>query len=228
MKKLSKGLFCNVTLLLLILLLAGCNSGTNKASFISASDNVSTTQSEKKLDVTEESSQIDNNEVESESTTETEETKTENYNETFSEEVKMEGVNNSFESEADNPLSKYSYAEIEYARIWLQLGPNQEIDGLYVRRILAGTPLNLNDDTSANYPEDVIQLAGSRLVDGSVTYSGNGDGTINVYNIPLRWDGIYPAGEKFYTDIIKNTKLVSVDTGNDEKIINLIKKMKIE
>ena len=119
-------------------------------------------------------------------------------------------------------LSEYSSEEIEYARVWLQLGPNQDIDELNVQHISAGTSLNPDDNTSATYPEDVIQLAGSRLVDGVVTYSGNGDGTINVYNVPLRWDGNYPAGEKFYIDIINNTKLVSIDTGDDEKIIKLI------
>lgn len=105
----------------------------------------------------------------------------------------------------------------------MQLGPNQEIDELNVRKISAGEPINPDDETSANYPEDVIQLAGSRLVDGSVTYSGNGDGTINVYNVPLRWDGNYPAGEDFYNDIIENTKQVYIETGNDDKIIALIK-----
>ncbi len=120
-------------------------------------------------------------------------------------------------------LSQYSSEQIEYARVWLQLGPNQEIDELNVRKISAGVPINPDDETSANYPEDVIQLAGSRLVDGSVTYSGNGDGTINVYNVPLRWDGNYPAGEDFYKDIIENTKQVSIEPGNDEKIIALIK-----
>ncbi|MGM0904700.1 MAG: hypothetical protein ACQEXB_27010 [Bacillota bacterium] len=121
-----------------------------------------------------------------------------------------------------DPLSQYSSEQIEYARVWLQLGPNKDVDGLYVRLIPAGTPLNPDDETSANYPEDVIQLAGSRLIDGVVTYSGNGDGTINVYNVPLRWDGIYPAGEKFYNEMIDNTKLVIVEPGNDEEIIKLI------
>ncbi|MCM3243211.1 MULTISPECIES: hypothetical protein [Cytobacillus] len=122
-------------------------------------------------------------------------------------------------------LSQYSSQQIEYARVWLQLGPNQDLDELYVQHIHAGTPLNPEDETSAGYPEDVIQLAGSRLADGSVTYSGNGDGTINVYNVPLRWDGQYPAGEKFYTDIIENTKQVSVEPGEDEKVIELIEKL---
>lgn len=134
-------------------------------------------------------------------------------------------------SDASNPqeegtLSQYSSEEIEYARVWLQLGPNQDIDGLYVERIPAGTPLNPDDESSGTYPEDVIQLAGSRLVDGSVTYSGNGDGTINVYNVPLRWDGEYPAGEEFYTKIIDNAELVPVDVGEDEEVIRLIELLK--
>lgn len=55
--------------------------------------------------------------------------------------------------EGENPLSQYSNEQIEYARVWLQLGPNQDIDELNVRHILAGEPINPNDDTSANYPE---------------------------------------------------------------------------
>ncbi|WP_407647352.1 hypothetical protein [Gracilibacillus oryzae] len=130
---------------------------------------------------------------------------------------------NAGDKEDKETLSDFSSEQIEYARVWLQLGPNQEIDELNVRHIKAGEPLNPTDDNSAVYPEDVIQLAGSRLVDGSVTYSGNGDGTINVYNVPLRWDGDYSlVDESFYTDIIDNTELVYVDPGEDEKVIELI------
>ncbi|MCY7793550.1 hypothetical protein MOB28_22120, partial [Bacillus haynesii] len=79
--------------------------------------------------------------------------------------------------------------------------------------------------------EDVIQLAGSRLVDGSVTYSSNGDGTINVYNVPLRWDSPADVDKNFmqeYTQgIIKNRKLVHVDPGDNEEIIKLIDIMKV-
>lgn len=120
----------------------------------------------------------------------------------------------------------YSSQQIEYARIWFQLGPNQEIDELNILHIPAGTPLNAEDETSATYPEDVIQLTGSRLVDGSVTYSGNGDGSINVYNVPLRWDGQYPAGEAFYIDLIENTKKIYVEPNSDERIEALIKLQK--
>src|SRR5690606_41389108 len=122
----------------------------------------------------------------------------------------------------EDDISEYSSCQIVYARVWMQLGPNQEIDGLYVQQIPEGSLLNPDDDTSASYPEAVIQLAGSRLVDGSVTYSGNGDGTVNVYNVPLRWDGEYPAGEEFYADIIDNTELVAIDVGEDDDVIRLI------
>ena len=122
----------------------------------------------------------------------------------------------------EDALSEYSSEQIEYARVWRQLGPNQEIDGLYVQQIPEGTALNPDDDTSVAYPEGVIQLAGSRLVDGSVTYSGNGDGTINLYNVPLRWDGEYPAGEDFYNRIIENTEMVEIEPGDDEEVIRLI------
>ncbi|WP_010199724.1 hypothetical protein [Bacillus sp. m3-13] len=130
-------------------------------------------------------------------------------------------------------LSHYSNQQIEYARVWLLLGPNQEIDELNVRIIPAGEPVNSLDETSATYPEEVIQLAGSRLVDGSVTYSGNGDGTINVYNVPLRFEKNVPKDLdenymlKLTESMIENTELLYVDPGQEEKIIELIKLQKI-
>ncbi|WP_193550793.1 hypothetical protein [Salicibibacter kimchii] len=131
-------------------------------------------------------------------------------------------TNDQSESEESEALSEYSSEEIEYARIWLQLGENQDISELNVEHFPGGEPLNPDDETCANYPEAVVQLAGSRLVDGSVTYSSNGDGTINEYNVPLRWDGEYPAGEDFYKEIIEDTKQVSIDPVDDEKVENLI------
>lgn len=134
----------------------------------------------------------------------------------------MVPVEESVETE-EQGLSEYSDEQVEYARVWLQLGPNQDIDGLYVERIPAGAPLNPKDETSGVYPEDVIQLSGSRLVDGSITYSGNGDGTINVYNVPKRWDGVYPVeDENFYKNIIEGTEKVYIETGNNDEVAALI------
>ncbi len=191
----------------------------------------------KKNNETEDSNQIAKDE--SEATTGSEKSGTKNSNENAStesstdesKETSLEGQKNEVNSEKDNVLAEYSSEKIEYARVWLQLGANQEIDELNVRHISAGEPINPNDDTSAGYPEDVIQLAGSRLVDGSVTYSGNGDGTIKVYNVPLRWDSSDDLSKgvmrEVTENIIKNAKTVYVDTGDSEKIKRLIDIMTI-
>jgi len=212
MKKLTKILYMNVALLILVGLLAGCGDNKNDPTSNSTEDNSAQESSDEntsETDVGNSSSE----EEKSESTTE----------ESEEQDTDSSDSENSTEKDA---LSQYSSQEIEYARVWLQLGPNQELDELNVLHIPAGTPLNPDDETSLTYPEDVIQLAGSRLVDGSVTYSGNGDGTINVYNVPLRWDGQYPAGEEFYQELIDNTELVAIDTGDVEQVIRLIKLLK--
>lgn len=131
-------------------------------------------------------------------------------------------------SEKTDVLSDFSSEEIEYARVWLQFGANQDIENLYVKHIPAGTSLNPDDDTSIDYPEDVIQLSGDRLVDGVVTYSGNGNGTINEYKIPKRWDGKNPVGKETYKEIIDNPQQMYIHPGDDEKVKSLIKILKIE
>lgn len=204
MKKQSRLFYCHFVLLLLVLMLAGCTGGTNEESKTDASEGDSA--------------------VVSKSTTESDDSKTDDSNDSSLESTKNEKSNH---TSGDNTLSEYSSEQIEYARVWLQLGANQEIDELNVRHIQAGEPINPYDNTSASYPEEVIQLAGSRLVDGSVTYSGNGDGTINIYNVPLRWDGSYPASENFYTNIIKNTKRVYVAKGDDIEIKELIEMLNV-
>lgn len=218
MNKLTKILWFNVTLLLLAGLLAGCAGNTDEESEADASENSSGLESTEK-----ESTKEDATEKDGETVTSDESRKKD------SDSPSLENSDSNAGDQKDKEaLSGYASEQIEYARVWLQLGANQDIDGLYVRHIPAGTPLNPDDETSADYPEDVIQLAGSRIVDGSVTYSGNGDGTIDVYNVPLRWDGQYPAGEQFYQEMIKKTKLVYVDPGDDEKIIELIRLLKVQ
>ncbi|KUP37634.1 hypothetical protein AU385_00785 [Bacillus halotolerans] len=232
MKKLRNIFYSNVVMMLLVLLLVGCTGGKEEKS-----NNDSALQTEENNNETEDSNQITKDE--SEATTGSEESGTKNSNENAStesstdesKETSLEGQKNEANSEKDNVLAEYSSEKIEYARVWLQLGANQEIDELNVRHISAGEPINPNDDTSAGYPEDVIQLAGSRLVDGSVTYSGNGDGTIKVYNVPLRWDSSDDLSKgvmrEVTEDIIKNAKTVYVDTGDSEKIKRLIDIMAI-
>lgn len=223
----------NITLLLLVLFLAGCASDMNGESETDPSEDGSALESEEETDATEESGQISEEGDEPEA--ESNEPAADDMNETSTDETRNEESNNTSASEENNGLAGYSSEEIEFARVWAQLGPNQELDGLYVQHIPAGTPLNPDDDINVSYPEDVIQLTGSRIVDGIVTYSGNGDGTINVYNIPRRWYGGYPPPEDIdkeavreeREDIIENTEEVYVHPGNDEEVIELIEVLNV-
>ena len=217
MKKLKNMLYINFALFTLI----GCSN--SEESKVNSPKNIAVLD-EKVKDIIETDkntwiSNIAESSKEESSNVSSEESVNTNLGKTSSVNRELNGAN----EENKEILSQYSNNQIEYAQVWLQLGQNQKIDELNILQIPAGTPLNPNDDTSAKYPEDVIQLSGSRLLDGSVTFSRNGDGTINVYNVPLRWDGQYPAGENFYIDMIKNTKVVYVNPLRDEKIVELIK-----
>lgn len=218
--------YCTLTLFLLGLLLVGCSSNAPDVEADLSSVNTSNDQVEKEENTIEKEDYENEKEDESSLIDDTNNNVENNPSDKESTTVNGKTNENFNEKENDKQLDQYSSKDIEYARVWLQLGPNQDIDALYVTHILAGTLLNPDDETSISYPEDVIQLAGSRLVDGSVTYSSNEDGTINVYKVPLRWDVKIPAGEKFYKDIIENTELVYVDPGEDNKVIQLIKKIK--
>ncbi|WP_371068863.1 hypothetical protein [Sediminibacillus sp. JSM 1682029] len=222
MEKRLKLICCSLALLGFVLLLTGC--GSSKEESETAEKDAAVESEEKSDEPAEEEDVLD-------SSTDSEETESEDTS-SSSETTSNKSSSENAGSEESDPLGEYSSEEIEYARVWLQLGPNQEIDELNVHRISVGELINPDDETSAVYPEDVIQLAGSRLVDGSVTYSSNGDGTINVYNVPLRWESGDPnVDENFmkeYTEgIIEDTEKVYVEPGEEEEVKRLIQLMKI-
>lgn len=130
----------------------------------------------------------------------------------------------------DGSLSDYSCEEIEYARVWLEVIGNSDVDKLVVSYQSKGDPVNrFEKERNTTYPEDVIILS---TPSNSVTYSRNRDGTINVYDLPISWyEGILPKGKtmKEYTvEIINNPISVSVGVGEDEEIIRLIEKETIQ
>ncbi|AXI08329.1 hypothetical protein CV093_05260 [Oceanobacillus sp. 143] len=230
-----KGLTKTFYFIIVLFMLAGCGGNTNEESATdSLEKNAAVETAEGDAIETEESTL----------TSELEESDIDDANHITSEEsvsiesdsiMQENSETNEVDKEDDETLSQYSSEQIEFARVWRQLGPNQEIDVLDVQHIPAGTLLNPDDGTDVGYPEDVIQLRGSRLVDGIVTYSGNGDGTINVYNVPSRWYGGFPPPDDIdkekvredMEDIINNTKLVYVDPGDDKEIIELIELLNV-
>ncbi|MDX8342563.1 hypothetical protein [Rossellomorea sp. YZS02] len=128
----------------------------------------------------------------------------------------------------EDPLSSYPSDKIEYARVWLQVTGNQDVGELNVEHISAGEKLNPYDEESVAYPEDVIVLSGKAMADGTVIYSGNGDGTINVYDVPSHWpssEQIEESMEEYTKKIVDGTENVSVDAGDDEAVVALIEKI---
>lgn len=90
-------------------------------------------------------------------------------------------------------LNNFNSEEIEYARVWYQLiSKRNDLKGIrnvYVTEIPKGSKVNPQAPNSAIYKEKVVKLEAPMRAGGSVTYSSNGDGTINVYNsIPYKWE----------------------------------------
>ncbi|OEK65744.1 hypothetical protein AST01_12105 [Staphylococcus equorum] len=90
-------------------------------------------------------------------------------------------------------LNNFSSEKIEYARVWYQLiSTRNDLKGVrnvYVTKIPKGSKVNPQAQNSAVYKEDVVKLEAPMKAGGSVTYSSNGNGSINVYNsIPYKWE----------------------------------------
>ncbi|MGX0019552.1 hypothetical protein ACUW6T_002288, partial [Staphylococcus hominis] len=90
-------------------------------------------------------------------------------------------------------LNNFNSEKIEYARVWYQLiSTRNDLKGIrnvYVTEIPKGSKVNPQAQNSAIYKEKVVKLEAPMRAGGSVTYSSNGDGTINVYNnIPYKWE----------------------------------------
>ncbi|WP_212680027.1 hypothetical protein, partial [Salmonella enterica] len=84
-------------------------------------------------------------------------------------------------------LDDYSNEEIEYARVWLTVMNNPQVKEVTVNRYNEGSPIHSGNENSAVYPREVVQLTGFYGSDGAVTYASNGDGTIEVYDVPTHW-----------------------------------------
>ncbi|MDU9419055.1 hypothetical protein RCL10_11155 [Staphylococcus lloydii] len=132
-------------------------------------------------------------------------------------------------------LTQFNSEQIEYARVWNQLGPlknNMEgMNELNVTKIAKGSKVNPNVKNSAVYPEDVVKLAAPMKAGGSVTYSSNGDGTINVYkNIPYNWVDFDSSDKADATKeaITKNIQTVKIKPTDNEQVAQLASKIKYQ
>lgn len=137
-------------------------------------------------------------------------------------------------SEAINPLSNYSPMEIEYARVWLEVVGNKDIDTLNVSYISNGESVSQYEGRGVGYPEDIVYLFTDFLAGGNVFYGSNGDGSINLYDVPTRWptpeqlkEERNQTPEEYAQYIIDNPKRVLIDPGDDAEVENIIRKIVI-
>ncbi|WP_406944327.1 hypothetical protein ACJA3J_13400 [Halobacillus sp. SY10] len=235
MKNSKKHIYSHVILIFIVFMTAGCQDIKGKETTLTTGEDESGVNHHTETGSTEkESDQTDSSEEKGTSKNQPESASSKGSGEDQSKANPSNSVNSNQYSEGEKvDLTPYTSNEIEWARVWHQLAPNQQIDKMYVRKISAGSLINPNHEESAVYPEDVIQLEGTRLVDGAVTYSGNGDGTVNVYNVPARWNeklnGEVDNDEikKVTEDVMKTTKQVRIEAVSNEDIVALIEKIQM-
>ena len=134
------------------------------------------------------------------------------------------------EDRIDEFLQAYSEKEIEYARVWLQVIGNTETDVINVRHIQEGEQVNL-DQSNVTYPEDIIYLSGRIMASGHVHYSSNGDGSINIYDVPSHWQEGIEGGqtmEQFTQDIIDNPETIYIEPVKDMELVKTASKINIQ
>src|SRR5699024_7914548 len=167
----------------LLVILVGCNSNSSSDTNTSQSkDN----ETQNKNEETNTSDSGDNTESSNKQNKEQNDNKKQEKNNDSNENQQSTDKKKSY-------LNNFNSEEIEYARVWYQLiSTRNDLKGIrdvYVTEIPKGSKVNPQAQNSAVYKENVVKLEAPMRAGGSITYSSNGDGTINVYNnIPYKWE----------------------------------------
>ena len=124
----------------------------------------------------------------------------------------------------------YTAEEIEYARMWHDYGKSDTPPRLIVSFYEAGTYINpYIEDDELVYPEDVTVLRGKVMADGMVIYHRNGDGTVNVYDVPSHWHQDSEASMKRATErVLQTVTTREVPAGDPITVGQILHNMTIE
>ena len=218
-----------LTVFLMVVFISACGSSSDKN--VDADNNKEKVADEENNDYESNKDNVDDTEKSNKKTND--KSKSGNSDNEASDENSKQDENtreDTGDDEESDALGEFSSEEIEYARVWLQIVGNTDTEELNVWHSSAGEQVNIYDDDSVDYPEDVISLGGKIMADGEVTYSGNGDGSINLYDVPSHWPNhkqIDISMGEYTKEIIKNTKLIYIEPGDDEEVISLIEKLDI-
>lgn len=227
MKKKKLAVF--ITLFLMAIIISACGNATNQNDEANNNAKHEAANEENNKDLHKNDSKDENNE--------TEKHNNDNDRQQASNEETKQKKNtedNAKYAEESKTLSEYSSEEIEYARVWLEVIDNKDIETLNVSHRSKGEPVNQYDEDSVDYPEDVIYLGADVTAKGGAVYSGNGDGTINLYKVPSHWPSPEQVKskenqtmEEYTQDIIDHPEKIEISTGDDAEVEELIKKIKV-
>lgn len=206
----------------LLVILVGCNSNSSSDTNTSQSkDN----ETQNKNEETNTSDSGDNTESSKKQNKEQNDNKKSDSNENQQSTDKNKSYLNNFNSE-----------EIEYARVWYQLiSTRNDLKGIrdvYVTEIPKGSKVNPQAQNSAVYKENIVKLEAPMRAGGSITYSSNGDGTINVYNnIPYKWESSqtsdYSQMDKVTRKAIEdNIETIYIKPHDNKQVAKLANKIK--
>lgn len=213
----------------LLVILVGCNSNSNSSSDTITSQSKDN-ETQNKNEETNTSDSGDNTESSNKQNKEQSDNKgQEKKNNSSSESHQSTDKNKSY-------LNNFTSEKIEYARVWYQLiSTKNDLKGIrnvYVTKIPKGSKVNPQAQDSAVYKEDVVKLEAPMKAGGSVTYSSNGDGTINVYNsIPYKWESPqnsdYSQMDKITRKAIEdNVETIYIKPHDNKKVAKLASKVK--
>ncbi|OEK58849.1 hypothetical protein [Staphylococcus equorum] len=208
----------------LLIILVGCNSN-NSSDTSRSKDN----EKNKIDEQTNTSDNGDNAESSNKQNKEQNDNKNQEKNNDSNENQQSTDKNKSY-------LNNFNSEEIEYARVWYQLiSTRNDLKGIrdvYVTEIPKGSKVNPQAQNSAVYKENVVKLEAPMRAGGSITYSSNSDGTINVYNnIPYKWESSqtsdYSQMDKITRKAIENNiETIYIKPHDNKAVAKLASKIK--
>lgn len=212
----------------LLVILVGCNSNSNSSSDTITSQSKDN-ETQNKNEETNTSDSGDNTESSKKQNKEQNDNKKQQKNNDSNENQQSIDKNKSY-------LNDFNSEEIEYARVWYQLiSTRNDLKGIrdvYVTEIPKGSKVNPQAQNSAVYKENVVKLEAPMRAGGSITYSSNGDGTINVYNnIPYKWESSqtsdYSKMDKVTRKAIEdNIETIYIKPHDNKQVAKLANKIK--
>lgn len=139
-----------------------------------------------------------------------------------------EKLDGSEEGQEKTGLEGYTAEEIIYASVWASRykGPNAPDVNVSFKK--KGERVNPYTEKAIAYPEDVVFLKGEFTADGMITFSINEDGSINEYQVPIKWN--FSGDDEILKETLKavdSAEKKEVPLVSTEEILHVLETMEI-